>query len=141
MISVQCFEWRVRYESIEGPPKVSTSAPNVDRFPCTESSHVASLSICSARVSVVSHHCCSCHVGLKPVLCATQPKIRVVARSECQSCFVRCAVLCALPRRAVAVSLPVPVRLLVSCVTVTFRLFFSCVPPSVVVGMSAVRSL
>ena len=70
------------------------------------------------------HHCCSCHVGLKPVLFATQPKIRVVASSECQSCFVRCAVLCALPRRAVAVSLPVPVRLLVSCVIVTFRLFF-----------------
>ena len=100
-------------------PKVSTSAPNVDRLPGTDRDIISCCFLvclfcpCKCRF----HCCCSCHIGLKPMLFASEPKFRVVASSECQSGFLRlpvyplcshvlsCAVLfCAVPRRAVGLA-------------------------------------
>ena len=66
------------YESSEGHQRSPRLLQNVDRFPCTDRVIICCCFLvhqfcpCTCRF-----HCrCSCHVGLKPVLFATQPKFR-----------------------------------------------------------------
>ena len=106
-------------------PKVSTSAPNVDRLPGTDRDIISCCFLvylfcpCKCRF----HCCCSCHIGLKPMLFASEPKFRVVASSECQSGFcvslsihfvLMCchALCCSVPCRVVPWALLLPVRVL-----------------------------